>query len=35
MDMQITKACQKAYYQLHSIGKIRKFLSQEAVCVHD
>ena len=30
MDMQITKACQNAYYHLHNIRRIRKFLSQEA-----
>ena len=32
MDMQITKACQNAYYHLHNIRRIRKFLSQEATC---
>ena len=32
MDMQITKACQNAYYHLHDIRKIRKFLSQEVTC---
>ena len=32
MDMQITKACQIAYYHLHNIRRIRKFLSQEATC---
>ena len=32
MDMQITKACQNAYYDLHNIRTIRKFLSQEATC---
>ena len=31
-DMQITKACQNAYYHLHNIRRIRKFLSQEATC---
>ena len=30
--MQITKACQNAYYHLHDIRKIRKFLSQEVTC---
>ena len=33
MDMQITKACQNAYYHLHNIRRIRKFLSHEATCV--
>ena len=32
MDMQITKACQIAYYHLHNIRRIRKFLSQGATC---
>ena len=32
MDMHITKACQNAYYHLHNIRRIRKFLSQEATC---
>ena len=32
MDMQITKAYQNAYYHLHNIRRIRKFLSQEATC---
>ena len=32
MDLQITKACQKAYYHLHNIRRIRKCLSQEATC---
>ena len=32
MDMQITKACQIAYYHLHNIRRVRKFLSQEATC---
>ena len=32
MDMQITKACQNAFYHLHNIRRIRKFLSQEATC---
>ena len=32
MDMQITKAWQNAYYHLHNIRIIRKFLSQEATC---
>ena len=32
MDMQITKACQSAYYHLHNISRIRKFLSQGATC---
>ena len=32
MDMQITKACHNAYYHLHNIRRIRKFLSQEATC---
>ena len=32
MDMQITKACQNANYRLYNIGRIRKFLSQEATC---
>ena len=32
MDMQITKSCQMAYYHLHNIRRIRKFLSQEATC---
>ena len=32
MDIQITKACQIAYYHLHNIMRIRKFLSQEATC---
>ena len=31
--MQITKACQNAYYHLHNISRIRKFLSQEATCM--
>ena len=30
MDMQITKACQNAYY--HHIMRIRKLLGQEATC---
>ena len=33
MNMQITKACQNAYYHLHNIRRIRKFLSQEATCM--
>ena len=32
MDMQITKVCQNAYYHLHNIRRIRKFLSQEVTC---
>ena len=32
MDMHISKACQTAYYHLHNIRRIRKFLSQEATC---
>ena len=32
MDMQITKACQNAYYHLHNIRRVREFLSQEATC---
>ena len=32
MDMQITKACQNAYYHLYNIRRTRKFLSQEATC---
>ena len=32
MDMQITKACQNAYYLLHNIKRIRKFLTQEVTC---
>ena len=32
MDMPITKASQNAYYHLHNIRRIRKFLSQEATC---
>ena len=32
MDLQITKACQNAYYHLHNIRRIRKFLSHEATC---
>ena len=32
VDMQITKACQNAYYHLHNIRGIRKFLRQEATC---
>ena len=32
MDMHITKACQKAYFHLHNIRRIRKFLSQDAMC---
>ena len=32
MDTQITKACQNAYYHLHNIRRISKFLSQEATC---
>ena len=32
VDMQITKACQIAYYHLHNIRRIRKFLSQDATC---
>ena len=33
MVMQITKACPNAYYHLHNIRRIRKFLSQEATCM--
>ena len=32
IDMQITKACQNAYYHLHNMMRIRKFLLQEATC---
>ena len=32
MDMQITKACQNAYYHLHNSRRIRKFWGQEATC---
>ena len=32
MDAHITKACQTAYFHLHNIRRIRKFLSQEATC---
>ena len=37
MDMQITKACQNAYYiyHLHNIRRIRKFLSHAGSHVHD
>ena len=30
--MHITKACKTAYFHLHNIRRIRKFLSQEATC---
>ena len=33
MDMQITKACQNAYYHLHNIRRNRKSLSQESMCM--
>ena len=32
MDIHITKACKTAYFHLHNIRRIRKFLSQEAMC---
>ena len=34
MDMQITKACQSAYYHLHNIRTIQHYLSQEATCTN-
>ena len=33
MDMQITKACQNAYYHLHNNRRIRKLFNQEATCM--
>ena len=32
MDMQIAKVCQNAFYHLHNIRRIRKFLNQIATC---
>ena len=32
IDMQITKACQNAYYHLYNIRSFRKCLSQDATC---
>ena len=32
MDMHIAKACKSAYYHLHNIRRIRKYLTDEAAC---
>jgi hypothetical protein len=32
MDLHVTKACQRAYYHLHNIRRIRKYLTDDATC---
>ena len=32
MDLHITKACKSAYFHLHNIRRIRKYLSHDATC---
>ena len=32
MDQHITKACKSAYYHLHNIRRIRKYLTEDATC---
>ena len=32
MDMHVNKACRGAYYHLHNIRRIRKYLTDEATC---
>ena len=32
MDLHVTKACKTAYYHLHNIRRIRKYLTDDATC---